>query len=381
MKILYVSQSIYPYVCGSSVVTEELSRNFTSSELVVVGEHFGFLKPMSRNDNAVNFHPLRTNLSIKGKGKRFFLIFRWLWLPYLLYQINRIYKDENCDTILATYPDVFYLVGAYIVAKYQGANFYSYFHNTYLENRLGGMKKYFARFVQKRVFSLSHKIFLISEGLKAYYVEEYGLKKFSVLPHSFNDSRDFDPKIIDNNDQINFAFIGNFNHSNIDATGRLINALKDNEKYTFNFYTHVPKVLLKMRGLDVKAITYHGFIEEDAFYDVLRFNQVCVLTHGFEGDYSSIEYRTIFPTRTIKFLLSGIPIFAHVPEHTFISDFLEKNECAQVVTSIDDKEILASVQELVNSPELQLELLKNARETASKFEGNNVAKYLRNEIK
>ena len=53
--------------------------------------------------------------------------------------------------------------------------------------------------------------------------------------------------------------------------------------------------------------------------------------HGFAGPLVPEEYLTIFPTKTIDYLLSQRPILAHMPADSFIAEFYRRHDCALVV--------------------------------------------------
>ncbi|MCB0641118.1 MAG: glycosyltransferase, partial [Phaeodactylibacter sp.] len=335
MKILFVSFSILPNRGAAAHVTESLANNFTKEEMAVVGEQLMFEGRIKRSGNIPNYYYLRSNISYRGKGKRFFLALRWMLFPIVLWRMNRILKKENCDYVLGTFPDNYYLYAAYLVAKRNKVGFSSYFHNTYLENRPAGTIHHrFAKRVQDQVFDYSDYIFVMSEGMQGYYEERYpGIRKFVPLIHTFEEYPertkpvDFDTQ----KEKYDLVLMGNFNESNVEATSRLVDALKGNPRVNIKMFTHVEKPLLRMRGIDADAIDYRGYVAEEDFYKELMDNDICVLTHGFTGGYSEAEYKTIFPTRTIPFLISGLPILAHSPSHAFLTRFLKKYDCAEVV--------------------------------------------------
>lgn len=380
MKILFTSFTILPHWSAVGFVTESLAANFSRDELVVVGEHVIGQGRLKRGPDKPKYYYVFSNITWKGKGKRFFLPFRWLIFPFVLLNLWYILKKEKCDYVLATFPDNYYLYASYLIAKWSGLPFSSYFHNTYVENRpKGTIYGWFARLIQPKIFAYSDHIFVMSEGMQGYYEKAYpGIDKFVPLIHTFDEwpEAETPTDVGAKKDKYDFLLIGNFNNSNIEATARLINALKNEPRINIKMFTHVDKPLLRMRGIDVDAIDYRGFVKQEDFYKELMDNDVCVLTHGFTGGYTQAEYETIFPTRTINFLVSGLPILAHSPHFAFLSDFLKKYDCAEVVDVADESVVLERALYLLDHPERRIELAKNARTTAEQFYGPNVAKVL-----
>lgn len=381
MKILFVSVGIFPNRGAVSFVTESLAKNFTPEEMAVAGEHMIFYKRIKRTGNIPRFYYSRTNVTWKGRGKRFTLPLRWLIFPLLLLKLQYVVWKERCTYVLATFPDNYYLYGAYLIAKWNKLGFSSYFHNTYLENRTSGVYRRFAEWLQPKVFERSDYIFVMSEGMQHYYEKLYpGNNKFCPLIHTFEDyppekKLDLRPK-----DRYDLILIGNFNPSNIEATGRLVEALKNHPRFNIKMFTHVPKAFLRMRGIDADAIDYRGFVKQEDFYKELQDNDICVLTHGFTGGYTQAEYETIFPTRTINFLVSGLPIFAHSPANSFLNFFLRKWDCAQIVDEPSAEKIVEAMEYLADHPERRQQLVENARRAAEPFYGPNVARFLKEKL-
>ena len=383
MKILYVTKAVKPNKGGSVSISENLIKHFKSDEMVVLGSRRLFTKKFKRNyhDSDVKFYYQFGEVNYKGKGDRFLVPIRYLLFPFLIMRIIRVYKQEKCDYILANFPDIFYCYSAYLAARYLGARFSTYFHNTYLENRPNGHRGFFARKWQPKIFDFSENIFVVSEGMRRFYSSLYDSKyNFITLPHTHN----YQLKAPINKNisrPVKFVLIGNFNESNIDATKRVIDALKNNVEYELFLYTHVHNILLKSRGLDVSAIKNMGFIDESKLIDEIRKYNIGILTHGFTGGYSQVEYQTIFPTRTIPLLLAGIPLFVHSPSNSFLTQFIRDNNCAELVMESDHNRIRVTIDKLINNTSRQEQIVNNALQAAKIFDGEKVAASLKAQIK
>ena len=85
------------------------------------------------------------------------------------------------------------------------------------------------------------------------------------------------------------------------------------------------------------------------------------------------EYRTIFPTKTIEYLISGRPILAHSPADSFLTQFLKENDCALVVDEPDVGMLRAAIERLRSDNELRDRLVRNALRTARMFQAPHVA--------
>jgi len=383
MRILYVTKAVKPNKGGSVSICENLIKYFTSDEMVVIGSRRLFSKKCLRQYSkvGVNFYYQFGEINFRGKGDRFLVPLRYMLFPFLVWRIIRVYQKERCDHILANFPDIFFCYAAYLAANILGSDYSTYFHNTYLENRPGGYRGYFAKKWQPKIFDRSRHIFVMSEGMKSFYKNHYSSKyNFVTLPHTYS-YQIKDTAIKKISEPVKLVFIGNFNDSNIEATRRVIDALKIENRYEFYFYTHVPNILLKSRGLDVTVIKNMGFIDESKLIDEIRKYDISILTHGFTGSYSEVEYQTIFPTRTIPLLLAGIPLFVHSPDNSFLTQFIKFKECAELVKDADHNKIQTTVNDLVNNRSRQEQIVRNALQAAKAFDGQKIAANLKTEIR
>jgi glycosyltransferase involved in cell wall biosynthesis len=382
MKLLYVTVAVPPVKGGSVIITENLVKQFSANEMVVLGANhiFSFRRRSEQKTNGIRYYYQPTELNINGRGDRFFLPLRYLFFPFLVWRICHVFKKEKCTYILANFPDIYYCYAALLASRILNVKFSSYFHNTYLENRPKGHMRFFAKHWQPQIFSRSQNIFVMSDGMKSHYQTCYPEHhNFVALPHSHNVSS---PLTMDSTPRslkppYKLVLIGNFNESNIDATRRFVDAVKDDDNYKIFFYTSVPNFLLKMRGIDVEYITNKGYIDDNKLLAELQQYDVCILTHGFGGGYTEIEYRTIFPTRTIPFLLSGKPILVHSPPASFLNKFIKEYKCGSLVEVASEQKIRIALSDIVRNASMRAELVENALIASRQFEGKIIASKLK----
>ncbi len=376
MKILLVSWSTLPNKGGSSIIVENLAKNFKKEELVVLGSKIFFQDTdMDRPADGPVFEYFVSEMYFMGRGYKYFNWFRqWRFRP-LINRIKSIIEQQNITYVIGVYPNPFYCHAACIAARESGVSFSSYFHNTYTENV--AITDPNATTIQQEIFDQSEYIFVMSDGMKRFYEQKYQLNKFRSLIHTFNkypENPPFKGIINAQSPYCKLVAIGNFNESNMDATLRFAAAIHQHKKYKLSLFTHVPKILLKKRGMDLTNVKHQGFVDPDQVHEVLQQYDICVLTHGFTGGYGVIEYETIFPTRMIPLLLSGKPIIAHSPEGSFLNAFIKENHCALLVDQPSKNAILKALDQLSNDPELQKALVEASKKTAEKFYGPAVVK-------
>lgn len=382
MKILLVSWSVLPQKGGSSIIVENLAKNFSAEEMVVLGSRKLWQgAAVERPANGPTFHYFFSELYFMGRGYRYFVWFRkWRFQP-LVAKIKALIREEKIEQVIGVYPNPFYCLAACRAAKELGIPFSAYFHNTYLENT--AITDPEAPKIQAEIFDYAQTVFVMSKGMQAFYEKKYPQQNFVPLVHTFDE---FPPPESlqglpgESKAHYKLVAIGNFNESNMEATIRLARAIKNNPKYSLSIYTHVPQVLLRKRGLDTDTINYCGFVGPEELHEVLQQYDVGVLTHGFTGGYGKIEYQTIFPTRTIPFLLAGKPILVHSPPGSFLNDFIRENECGELVDQASETAIIRGLERICNSQAYQEQLVAASQETARQFHGKRVVEQLRNNL-
>jgi hypothetical protein len=286
---------------------------------------------------------------------------------------------EKPDVIVSVFPDAYFCWIALICSWLTRRPYFTYFHNTYKENRTG-FDLWIANKIQRIFFNHSKLIFVMSDGLKRFYEKTYpSILKFRTLPHTFLHWTETGAKITDKG-IVNLAFTGNFNDSNMESTIRMVNALKILPGIKMNFYTPVPKALLRLRGLDVESINYVGYLPEDDYRKALMENDIMVLTHGFTGGYSAIEYETIFPTRTIELMLTGKPLLAHAPQMSFLAEYLLDKGCAIVVTDPQEETLRRELVALIKDKSLQMKKVEKAKRCLLSFYGPTVVSQWRSQL-
>ncbi len=371
-KLLIVSWTIYPWPSGSAVIVNNIASQFSKNELVLFGEEFP--------EKVINRWPINypriyyTNPNIKtGKGK---ILSRWINIRNTIKNICKIIKKEKVTRILCVFPDDYYLFAAFQASKKTNVPFYTWFHNTYQDN-YSGYRKRFAQWLQPRIFNHSKISYVMSDGMLNFYKEKYPQYNFKTLVHGFPLPRcEFQETSI-SDDKVRFVFTGSLNESCRDATVRLINTIIKNPAYEVHLYTGNSVEEFHRHGIIGNNVYHHGFISLDKLYSKLKEYDIMLLPHGFEGQRTEVEYKTIFPTRTIPYLCSNKPILAHTPKGVFLTNFLNENNCAEIVDTKSEEAILKAIDELINNKKKRIRITKSALMTAELFDVKNVAYTLR----
>lgn len=380
-KCLYLSWAIPPSQGGSSYITYELSKHLDSKHFIVVGSKYLFQGSgkLLKNINSVKVYHLPTEINILGHGYRYFEWLRNLFYRIILNRLIKIAKKEKITDIIVTFPEEYYFKLGCDCAKFCDLTLHLYFHNTYSEQGNPWINNKAIK-IQADAFEMAKNIFTMSDGLNRYYKKQYPeiQEKFVSLPHTFSEYKQI-VNVLSHEPIFKFVFIGTINQSNLDSTKRLFEELGRMKDVELHIYTPVNKLILIHKWkLDINKSNFyiHEPVSQDLVHSELQKYNACILTHGFGGEYSSIEYDTIFPTRLIPLLISGRPIFAHTPLNCFVTSFIKDNDCCEMVNTKDLEILKQALYSFINDKERQNILVTNALDASRQFYGPNVVKKL-----
>jgi glycosyltransferase involved in cell wall biosynthesis len=375
--ILIVSWGVPPAITGAATVVRGLAEPFALDELILVGEHPAGAALSSPLPHRTYY--LTREWQWPKRGRRWVHWIRWLWLPVIVWQLIRIIGRERCAVVFAVFPNEYYMAAAYLAARLTGRPLIPHFHNTYMENRRG-LALRFARWLQPRVFRASKVVFVMSDGMKEEWERDYPDVKFEPLLHTFTgEIPPFEPQPKIDPNHIRLACLGAVNVSNQEALRRISELVNATPNLSLNIYTYAAEWFLRNVGIAGQRIRYEN-PTNDELMGKLRSNDILVLPHGLTGGMPDIEYRTIFPTRTIPYLLSGRPILAHAPANSFLARWLLRHDCAILVTEPSPDQLLAAIKKLCDDSTRRETLVKNALRAAEQFKAETVANHLKRTI-
>lgn len=371
-RILLLSWTIPPETSGSAVIVGNLAKQFSRGEMVVAGERPWGRPAVAWSDAWPQLAYVIAGWPTGLRGARWW---RWLQFPLLLLRCLQLVRKHRCTTVLVVFPKEDFLLAGYLTAVWTGAKLLPYFHNTYVENRTG-LSLRFARWLQRRVFARAAHVFVMSPGMADLYRERYPGLGCSALPHSFGEEIPHFAAPPQPGTALRIVISGNVNESCREATVRVCAAIAQLRDASLTVLSGTPAAYLRQLGI-VRNGTRHETVSRDQVISRLREADIVVLAHGFHGGMSAEEYRTIFPTKTIEYLICGRPILAHAPAGCYLTRFLLEHDCAMVVTDASTQALLDAIARLRSDAALRSRLVRNALLAARAFRAPRAAAVLR----
>ncbi|MGQ0810210.1 MAG: hypothetical protein ACT4OO_03180 [Nitrospiraceae bacterium] len=372
-RTLLLSWTVPPETTGSAVIVGNLAKQFTRVEMVIAGERPHERPAVAWKDEWPEIIYLTTGWPHFKRGARWW---RRAQVPVLVLRALRLIRRYRCTRLLVVFPSEEFLLAGYWVAHMTGAKLYAYFHNTYLEQREpGSLGHRFAKWLQSRVFAQANHIFVMSEGIVELYRERYPNLKCSALVHSFNEDIPEVAQLSRPASPPRFVMCGNINASCEDAVVRVCRAIT-RLGGSLTILSGTPRTYLSQLGILHGQVRYET-VSRDVVVNRLGEADIVLLAHGFTGPLSDKEYRTIFPTKTIEYLICGRPILAHAPADCYLTRFLRERGCALIVDEPSEGAVLAAIRRLSENDELRTSLVRNALRTSELFRAPVVAGALR----
>jgi glycosyltransferase involved in cell wall biosynthesis len=371
-RILLLSWAIPPGTNGSAIIVGNLARQFAVDEMVIAGEQPLGAPPLRWPDTLPRIHHLATEWPTTRRGGRFR---RRAQLPLMVLRAVRLAHRSRCTAIVTVFPKEEHLLAGYLTSRWLRIPFFPYFHNTYLENR-AGLEYRFAKWLQPRVFARAAHVLVMSEGMAQYYRRRYPGVPCSALVHSFDEPVPRYTMPPEPGVTLEMVLSGNINEACREAALRVCEVIARTPKSRLTLLSGTAREHLDRLGLLRPGVGLET-VSRDVLVDRLQRADIMVLPHGFSGGLADVEYETIFPTRTIEYLICGRPILAHTPPGCFLTRFLKEHDCALVIDVADGPAIQRGIEELRSNRELRARLVGNALRAAELFQASRVAGRLR----
>ena len=369
-KILIVSTTVPPLTTGSAVIVANLMAKLEPGTAVAVGEG---REPMRFvHGHAVHF--FRSEPGWATRGRRFIRWTRWARFRSLVRFIDRISKENGRGPIVAVFPDEMQVAAARTVAKRHGLPFFPYFHNTYTDNRRG-LARLFGRRIERRIIEAGDRVLVLTSALGDLLKSRYPEATYDIVPHSFAFAGNHTDIVRAPDETIRIGILGNINESNMDAFLRLFRALDDSMFVTL-YSGSTPSWFFEKLGVLGPRVRHEQPSDADLL-GKLRENDILYLPHGLNGRWGSAEYRTIFPTRTAPYMGSGRPVLAHIPQQSFLYDWLHQRDCAEIVTTPSENDLRAAIHRLATDGRRSQQIVQNAAAAFLEFDPERVSRYFK----
>ncbi|MDA9325356.1 glycosyltransferase [Flavobacteriales bacterium] len=368
-NILFVTTFYPPNNTGASVVMSNLIKELDQDTVYGVATWANSYKDKDETINGKIVHKL-FNFQYLFNPRLWFFVRRFTFNTEKK-KVIKLIKKEKITVVVGVYPDLDFLEIARSASEVCGVKFYAYLHDTLAEGLSHKRYKNMAKIVQQKVFDTSHKIFVMSEGMKDLYKEKYNVETIPLL-HSFSEEEE--EKEFNNNNIEKSIFWGGAIYAINKETVKRIHLACADLNYTLTLSAANTYEKLTTLGFENKNIKILPFLSRKDYITILG-NQKALLLSIDWPDESTVhkdELGTIFPTKTIEYLISGRPILVHCPEEYFLAKFFKKHKCGIVLTDRNPQVIKEQIEAVFSDEKKLQEMIKNAYKASKQFHISNV---------
>ena len=304
-----------------------------------------------------------------------------------LKKIEKIFLGKQSKNKILDYkPDIvifngFYILRHYFIAKFLQKNNIKYFIKPHGSFNKSSQKKSFLKKFLIRFFLLDSFVNK-SEGIIFLSKEEretsiYRVKKEIILPNGITKQKNTLKKTFQDNNSINFIFLGRIDifHKGIDILLDIIYKHKEyfiNNKVFFNFYgkgsINDIKYFQKKIFLINEIVEFFGPIYDEKKYKILKESDIFILTSRYEGT----------PMGILEALSLGIPCF--ITKETCMRSWIEKYNCGFVNLNTDN--LFEDLKKFIeNYKENRNLYINNSLKCADEFYWDNIIKIYEKEYR
>ncbi len=375
-KVLLVSCYFPPEAGGAPVVYENLLRYFDQDGVFVVAA-----QPRFRTSGSKLTCRVYRCLPLFLTRTRIAKLLQLLWIPVIVLVGSVVCKIHKIDRILGTYPDTTFLISSYLIHKLTGIPFYVYLHDTFVETQRETTLVYLAKFFQNRIFYSARKIFVISEGMSEYYKERYNLHTI-IIHHCLYKDYEFmlrDYMYSKNWEANRIVFTGGIYDMNIDAIKVMVETVNSIDNTKLCISTRWGAEAMKKLGNGSNNVEALFLPDTNSVIEFQRRADILYLPLAFEPPWPD-EIISVFPTKTVEYLVSGVPILVHAPPSYFLTRFARREGFAFIVDQNDPLALRKGIESLLKDESLRHELVRKAFITAQMFDGRKIAEYTKKHL-
>lgn len=377
MKILFVTAHFGNNKTGSAIVMNNLVSELDES---IIG---GVVTYANSSKDEKSIYENRI-MVYKAFHRQFYFPsrLRFLMRPLLinleLKKLIKQIKNESITHVIGVYPDLEFLEFSRRLSIKMGIEFYPYLHDTIKEGRSHKIDKKWAHKIQRKVFKTSKKIFVISEGMKNLYSEKYNLDTIPLVHSFYEDIKKNSFLPVENN---SFFVGGSIYGINKETVRRICQLSKD---LGFGFVVSAANTADRLESFDfnLREIKILPFLTRNDYIQTVSQQKFLLLSIDWpdESEVHEDELKTIFPTKTIEYLISGRPIVVHCPDHYFLARFFKKHNCGIVVSSRNMNLMKKQIIEALNDVALLREKVMNAFKVSQEFHITKVKDIFQSEL-
>jgi glycosyltransferase involved in cell wall biosynthesis len=366
--LVVVCRTMPPLVVGSSVLMRNLFQPYRGKLHALAGWEYG-AKVDPDYQPTCPTHFLRYQPPILQRLMQFRLhrLNSFIARRFVYRQLKRLRPNA---VLAACTPDAIFFVAAFLACRSLAIRFWGHMHDLWLENtREGSFRHRLAAQWEPVIFRAADKIFCMTDTQRDYYQDKYG-GAYEIIPHCVPSDAEIpshpSAKTKRPGEEIRILYTGNINPDmNTDALKDLAACLDFlPANYHALMLTSASAEACRAEGIchprlqrnwvsvaEARRLTQ----EADILFLPLSFKNCC-----------AEEVRTVFSTKTLDYLTSGVPILVYSPATCHHSRSAKSGGWGYVVDDDQPRLLAQALNDLACNPSRRQSLVCGAFEEAKR---------------
>lgn len=379
-KLVVVCRTMPPLVVGSSVLMHNLFRDYRGKLEAIAGWEYvakvdpAFTPPCKTH--YLRFRPaILQRVMDHFKGLCYFFV-RW----FVYFKLRRL---KPTAVLAACTPDGLFFTASFLACRSLHIPFWGHMHDLWQENtREGSFERSLATKWEPTIFREADKLFCMTENQVEHYAAKYD-RAYEIIPHCVPADAEMPEEInvtTKTSDQtMLILYTGNISrYMNLDALrefAECIDLLPAN--YRAKLLTSFNAEQCRKQGIYHERIE-HGWVGVAESRKLIREADILFLPLSFKN-CAKDEVRTVFATKTLDYLTSGVPILVYSPPESYHSRCAKQGGWGCVVEEEDPTALARKIQELATNPILRKAVVAGAMQEARRRSARRWAEYLEQE--
>ena len=341
-----------PLVVGSSILMRNLFQSYRGKFSAIAGWEYGAkvdpdYQPVCPT-HFLKFSPpiLQRLLQFRLHALYFFAAKRFV--------CRKLQRIRPTAVFSACTPEGIFFIASFLACRSLRIPFWGHMHDLWLENtRPGSFLRKLAQEWEPVIFRAADKIFCMTDTQRDYYKDKYG-GNYEIIPHCV--PRDVEipdhpsVKTKSRGEEIRILYTGNISRTmNMDAVKDLVPCLDLlPANYRVMMLTPASAETCRTEGICHPRLEQNWASVAEA-RKLVREADILFLPLSFKN-CSPEEVKTVFSTKTLDYLTSGVPVLVYSPATCHHSLSAKSHGWGCVVDADNPRLLAAAIRDLAYDP-------------------------------